>query len=240
MKNGAFPFHQAASFRHCLGRAALFVACTLGVSQAMAATFTLESTTVVLEEREGKVAFNIKNDGEQPLLLVSKVENLDDANVAGRILISPPITRIDPGMSQQVNYVLKKGESLDREVMLKASFEGVTPKATDSAMVMPVRQEIGFLIQPAAVPKSDAPWKDLKLSGDGGALVIENPGKHVIRLSRTLTVMPGEQTVNLDHAYLMPGEKQRIAVTQRPVSVGITPMSRYGFVQQSVTLPVTK
>jgi fimbrial chaperone protein len=223
-----------------LSRAALIAASAFAVSHAMAATFALESTTVILDERETQVAFNVKNEGDQPLLLVTKVDNLDDSKLAGRILISPPITRIDPGMSQQVNFSLKKGEPLDREVMLKASFEGVEQKTKESGMVMPVRQEIGFLVQPVAVPKVSAPWQDLKFSADGDALVVENPGKHVIRLSRTLTLTPGNQTVNLDNAYLMPGEKHRIAVPGQPASVSITPMSRYGFVQQPVTLPVAR
>lgn len=221
---------------HC--RAILLAVTAFSTLQAVAATFTLESTTVILDEREAQVAFNVKNDGDKPLLLVSRLDNLDGGNFAGRILISPPITRIDPGQSQQVNYSLKKGPPLDREVMLKASFEGVTQKTSESVMVIPIRQEIGFLVQPAAVPKTSAPWQELELSVNGEDLVLENPGKHVIRLSRTVTLMQGKQTVSLDHAYVMPGEKQRISVSERPDSVSIVPLSRYGFVLQPVTLQV--
>src|ERR1700744_4855694 len=103
------------SFRH-LGRLIVVAISSMIASHAFASSFTLESTTVVLDEREGQVAFNVKNDGDTPLLLVSKVDNLDDSNLAGRILISPPITRVDPGQSQQVNYSLKKGAPIDHEV----------------------------------------------------------------------------------------------------------------------------
>jgi fimbrial chaperone protein len=240
MKNFFLFTRPGAYARRQMGRAALIAASAFAASHAVAATFTLESTTVVLDERDGRTAFNVKNDGDQPLLLVSKLDNLDDSNLAGQILISPPITRIDPGQSQQVNYLLKKGPPLDREVMLKASFEGVTQKTSESATVMPIRQEIGFLIQPSAVPKVSAPWEDLKLSVDGQNLVLDNPGKHVIRLSRTLTLMPGRQTVNLDHAWLMPGEKRQIVVPENVESVSLTPLSRSGFVLESVTLPATR
>ncbi|KVK89283.1 fimbrial protein [Burkholderia ubonensis] len=211
----------------------------LNASQAQASTFALESTTVILDEREGRTAFNVKNTGEKPLLLLSKVEDLDDGNLSGRILVSPPITRIDPGQSQQVNYVLKKGTTLNQEAMLKASFEGVT-QSVQSGMAMPVRQEIGLIVQSKAVPQSKTPWQELKLSIEGDELAMVNSGKQVIRLAPQVSLKPGGQKVNLGKAYLMPGETRQFSIDSMPVSVEVTPLSRYGFVQQPISLPVSQ
>ncbi|WP_069230183.1 fimbria/pilus chaperone family protein [Burkholderia territorii] len=217
---------------------AMAVGSTFSPTLAEAGTFTLESTTVVLPEQDSRVSFNVKNDGQSPMLLVTKLDDLDDRGFAGRVLVTPPLTRIDPGQSQQVNFVLKKGERLEREIMLKASFEGVTQQSELSSMVFPVRQEIALLIQPATVPKVNNPWSDLKVSASASELVLHNPGKHVIRLGRSLTLMPGREAVNLDAAYILPGSTKRLRIGSRPTAVVILPLSRFGYTLDAVELPV--
>lgn len=220
--------------------AALFCAALLVMPNAFASTFRLQSNTVILDEREGRVSFNVRNLGQHPMLLVTRVEDLDDQDLSARVLVSPPITRVDPGQSQQVNFVLKKGAPLQREVLLKASFEGITQKLDGATVAMPVRQEIGFLIQAASVPRSDSPWQALKFSQQGDGLVVENTGQRVVRLDRALTLLPANTQASLDNAFLMPGEKRHIATAGQVQEVGFTPMSRFGFLQTAVTLPVTR
>lgn len=159
---------------------------TATVLPAMASPFTLQSNTVILEEREGRTSFNITNPGNQPILLLSKVENLDDQAMAGNVLVTPAVTRIDPGQSQIINFALKKGVTLDREYMLRASFEGVAQKA-EQGMRMPIRQQIGFIIQPRSVAVELRPWQDLRFQADGRQLTVRNSGRHVIRMGPTLT-----------------------------------------------------
>ncbi|MXN74132.1 fimbria/pilus periplasmic chaperone [Burkholderia sp. 4701] len=208
--------------------------------QANAATFTLESTTVVLDEQERRVAFNVKNDGAEPILLVSKLDDLnDDEKMSQQILVAPPIARIDPGQSQQVNFALKKGVKLDHEYMLKASFEGGAQRGRGS-MAMPVRQEVGFILQPSAIPPVRTPWQDLKLTAAGRRLTVANPGKHVIRLANTLALLPGDKSIALAHSYLMPGDSQTLEIDGAAEQVRIIPLSRYGLVQDAVTLPITR
>ncbi|EKN5040649.1 fimbrial protein, partial [Yersinia enterocolitica] len=138
-------------------------------SLASSASFKLESTTVILKENDGRTSFTIENTSANPILLVTKLVDLDGKNLSKQILISPPVTRIDAGQSQQVNFVLKKGTALDSEVLLKASFEGVE-QVPGNATVMPIRQEIGFLIQPNSVPQIKTPWQELVLSTSGNNL----------------------------------------------------------------------
>ncbi|HFZ1425924.1 TPA: fimbria/pilus periplasmic chaperone [Serratia marcescens] len=86
-----------------LGGALLVV----GLAQPAQASFQLESMGVVLEESAGRVNFSIKNTSSEPILLATKVVDLDGKNFSKSILVSPLISWIGAGQSQQVNFVLK-------------------------------------------------------------------------------------------------------------------------------------
>lgn len=62
---------------------------------------------MVLEESAGRVNFSIKNTSSEPILLATKVVDLDGKNFSKSILVSPLISWIGAGQSQQVNFVLK-------------------------------------------------------------------------------------------------------------------------------------
>ncbi|ENL5789589.1 fimbrial protein, partial [Yersinia enterocolitica] len=48
------------------------------------------------------------------------------------------------------------------------------------------------------------------------------------------------EVVPLGSPYIMPGETKQFAIKSSPTSVKVTPLSRYGFVQPEVTVPVTR
>ena len=206
-------------------------------SQYAQASFTLESTGVILNEKDGRTSFNIENTSAEPILLVTKVNDLDNNKVSKNVLISPPVMRIDAGQSQQVNFLLKQGTVLDHEVLLKASFEGVGQSSGHSAK-MPVRQDVGMLIIPASVAETKTPWDDLTLKYDGNELVMSNSGKHVIRMAPQFTLKPSNEIVMSGALYLLPAEIKRFKVKSKPDSIEITPLSRYGFKQNDVTIPL--
>lgn len=207
---------------------------------ASASTFRLESMTIILDERDGRSSFNVTNSGEDPILLLTKLEDLNGEKFAENILVTPVITRIDPGQSQLVNFELKRGVPLDRERMLKASFEGVAQRVTNGTS-MPIRQEIGFIVQPKSIPPIASPWEELKIKLDANTIEISNPGRRVVRLGPSLTLQPSGSVVALEHAYIMPGER-----VTRPIDSGmgitgisITPLSRFGFAKEPVPIILT-
>lgn len=221
------------TWRGLLGAGVLW----LGLGSTAQASFSLESMGIVLEEAQGRTNFTIKNTSSEPILLVSKLEDLDGQKFSQSVLVSPPITRIDAGQSQQVNFVLKQGVKLPHEVMLKASFQGVG-QAKDNAARMPVKQSIGMILQPASVNVSKTPWEDLVLHAEGNELVMRNTGKHVVRLASQMQTMPGRETLDLGNYYVMSGEERRFKVKARPDAVNIVPLSRYGFKLPEVKLTV--
>ena len=220
---------------------ALAMGSAVVVAPAMASTFRLQSTTVVMDEIDGRTSFNVTNTGDEPILLLSKLSDLDDADFAKNVLVTPAVTRIDPGQSQLVNFSLKKGVALDQEHLLKASFEGVTQKARNGTR-MPVRQEIGFIAQPKAVAVEAQPWKALSVRADGDQITLANPGKHVIRLGPSVKLQPSGVDVPLEHAYIMPGQSVTVSAQGAAVSKQITivPLSRYGLVQEEATLELAR
>lgn len=215
------------------------IAATAAWLPAYASTFTLQSNTVILEEREGRTAFTVSNPGREPILLLSRVDDLDEQKMAGNVLVTPAVTRIDPGQSQVINFALKQGLALEREYLLRASFEGVTQKA-EQGMRMPIRQQIGFILQPRALAPVAQPWQDLRVRVQDQRMQVRNSGRHVIRMGPTLELQPSGATGTLPHPYLMPGESIEVAMDGQGGGehVQIVPLSRYGFALDKQRLPL--
>ncbi|SUC12017.1 fimbrial chaperone [Proteus mirabilis] len=65
----------------------------------------------------------LKITGSEPILLSTKVSDLDKQHeIAKNIIITPPITRIEPDQSQNINFILKDGIEFDDEQILKSLF----------------------------------------------------------------------------------------------------------------------
>lgn len=191
------------------------------------AAFNLESTGIILSENDPRVSFNIKNTSQNPIILVTKLKDLDEKELSKSILISPPITRINPGKSQQINFVLKKNVVLKDEVLLKASFEGVEQTKSHTA-TLPVRQDIGFLIIPNSIVQTREPWKNLTVKQENQSLVISNNGHSVVRLGPQVSLNPSNKNLSLDTLYILPGQSKRLDSSEYVHSITITPLSRYG------------
>ncbi|MBQ0645006.1 fimbria/pilus periplasmic chaperone, partial [Proteus mirabilis] len=118
------------------------------ISHFSHASFQLETMTVILDSEEPRKIFNVKNTGSEPILLSTKVSDLDKQHeIAKNIIITPPITRIEPDQSQNINFILKDGIEFDDEQILKASFQGIGVAKVNSTK-MPIRQDIAMLIIP--------------------------------------------------------------------------------------------
>ncbi|WP_164931837.1 fimbria/pilus chaperone family protein [Dyella sp. M7H15-1] len=205
----------------------------------VATSFRLQTITVVLDERDGRTDFNVTNTGSEPMLLLTKLQDVDSTPMSANILVTPAVTRIDPGQSQLVHFMLKKGVKLEREYLLKASFEGVTQRA-DKGARMTVRQQVGFILQPKSVPVEERPWKDLRVQVNGDSLILTNAGRHIVRLMPSIALQPKGVDLPLEHPYILPG--QRVSAAGAAVGgttqIAITPLSRYGFAQAKAELTV--
>ncbi|HEP0304231.1 MULTISPECIES: fimbria/pilus chaperone family protein [unclassified Providencia] len=193
------------------------------------ANFQLETMTVILDAAESRKVFNVKNTSKEPILLSTKVADIEGGEALSKdVMISPPIVRIEPEQSQQINFVLKKGVNLSHEALLKVSFQGVGATKVNSAK-MPIRQDVAMLIQPANMTVSQTPWDALDVTQQGDQLILKNTGKQVVRLAPNFTALPGNEGYSLGQFYLRPDESKSITVNGKLSEIKLIPLSRYGF-----------
>lgn len=210
------------------------------MSVSAKASFQLETMTVILDAGEERKVFSVKNTSKEPILLSTKVSDLEGSQpMAKDIMVSPPIVRIEPNESQQINFVLKKGLDLKQEQILRVSFQGVGAVKQNSAK-MPIRQDVAMLITPANGVLSQTPWKNIAVNQKNNQLTLTNTGDQVIRLSPSVTTLPSNDAYTIDQFYLRPNESKTINVKNTVQELVISPLSRYGFkTQNNDTIKVT-
>lgn len=197
------------------------------------AGFQLETMTVIVDAGEARKIFNVKNTGHDPILLSTKVSDIEGGqDLAKDIMVSPPITRIEPEQSQQINFVLKKGVNITDEALLRVSFQGVGA-AVSNATKMPIRQDVAMLIIPEGMTVSKTPWDALEVKQQGKNLTFTNKGKQVIRLSPNFVGIPSNKSYNLEQFYVRPNETKTVEVDGDLSKIKISPLSRYGFKMNS-------
>ena len=199
------------------------------ISHFSHASFQLETMTVILDSEEPRKIFNVKNTGSEPILLSTKVSDLDNQHeIAKNIIITPPITRIDPDQSQIINFILKDGIEFDDEQILKASFQGIGVAKANSTK-MPIRQDIAMLIIPKGLTIEREPWKNLEVKQVNNQLILKNNGKQVIRMAPAFSSLPSNNGYSIGQFYIRPQEEIKVDVKEKLTEIKISPLSRYGF-----------
>ncbi|MBG3058878.1 fimbria/pilus periplasmic chaperone [Proteus mirabilis] len=199
------------------------------ISHFSHASFQLETMTVILDSEEPRKIFNVKNTGSEPILLSTKVSDLDKQHeIAKNIIITPPITRIEPDQSQNINFILKDGIEFDDEQILKASFQGIGVAKVNSTK-MPIRQDIAMLIIPKGLTIEREPWKNLEVKQVNNQLILKNNGKQVIRMAPAFSSLPRNNGYSIGQFYIRPQEEIKVDVKEKLTEIKISPLSRYGF-----------
>ncbi|HDT0722329.1 fimbria/pilus chaperone family protein [Proteus mirabilis] len=199
------------------------------ISHFSHASFQLETMTVILDSEEPRKIFNVKNTGSEPILLSTKVSDLDNQHeIAKNIIITPPITRIEPDQSQNINFILKDGIKFDDEQILKASFQGIGVAKVNSTK-MPIRQDIAMLIIPKGLTIEREPWKNLEVKQVNNQLILKNNGKQVIRMAPAFNALPSNNGYSIGQFYIRPQEEIKVDVKEKLTEIKISPLSRYGF-----------
>ncbi len=138
----------------------------LAISAAMGAHaqgLKLESQVVLINTADGEGVMTLKNTDAQPILLYTSVQTVDEDPVE-RVLVTPPVARVEPGDSQLVRFIFKKDEALKTETMARAIFEGIPPASKKNALQLTIRQNVPLIIHPASLAENDEPWKLLSFS----------------------------------------------------------------------------
>lgn len=208
------------------------LACAGLMSSTAQATIQLQSSVIVVNADDGEGVISLKNKTESPMLLHSKVVDIDEDNEP-LLLVTPPITRVDPGDTQMVRFILKGEVGRPVERLRRATFEGI-PQTAPGVVTISVRQNIPIIIRPAGLKPHDAPWTLLQWKRSGDGLSVTNDGPYVVRLSPEVTV--GGVSVGLPRTYILPGESLALpSSTPLPAAgtVSFRPASLNGYLLTS-------
>lgn len=207
------PFLQFKK-SYVLSAVALVIPLTFSlIAQTAHASLRLQSSVVIVNQSDGEGVISLQNNSSEPVLLHSEILNVpeDDADL---LLITPPITRVDPEDTQMVRFILKDTDDLKTERLKRVTFEGI-PQTEPNVVRVTVRQNIPVIIRPTGLAPNNEPWKLLKWHNTADSVVVENPSPYVIRLLPDVTAQPSGATLTIPKSYILPGEKLTLN-TQTP------------------------
>lgn len=203
--------------------------CALFISHANASGLRLETSVVVVEAQDGEGVISVKNTDEEPVLLYSEIVDVPE-DKDPLLLVTPPITRVEPGETQTVRFLLKSKEKLSTERLKRATFEGI-PQTAPNKVRVNIRQNIPIIIRPAGLAKNNAPWKLLQWTASEQGVSVKNTGPYVVRMSQEVILEPGARSAALPKNYILPGET--VALSTKPAgkvqTIKYTPATLNGY-----------
>lgn len=209
---------------------------------AIAAGMIPETPVVVVDQQWGEATLNVRNSDDRPALLYSSVENIAE-DTERLLVLTPPVARVEPGQSQQVRFILASDKPLTTERLKRVILEGIMPRqdAGGARISLSVRQNIPVILRPANLPIDRAPWKRLTWTAGVNQLQVSNPSPYVVRLAKSVTLLPGGQTLELNRTYILPGETLKLAAASTLGShVRLFPATTYGFAVDSYDAPLSR
>lgn len=198
-----------------------------------ASTLLPEKPVVVIDEAAGGGSIIIKNSDSMPMMLFSKVTDLDDDPLP-RVVTAQPVVRLEPGQSQRIGFLLDNKAALDREHIKRISFEGFSVSQNDQNAATPLaRQELPMLIVPTKLDKNIVQEQHLIWSAKHRKLTVTNTSLQVIRLIPEIMLLPDNMPATLPKTYILPGETLYIGGVcpdhlSRQHYVNVTVVSRDG------------
>lgn len=191
-----------------------------------------ETTVVLVQSAEGEGSIAVRNTDAQAALLHVALLNLPE-DPADLLLVTPPVSRVEPGKLQTVRFILQPGEPLAAQRMMRATFEGIAPKRTDAQahVAVSIQHNLPVIIHPQHLPLKRDPWVLLQWRIEEGHLVASNPSPYVVRLVSEITLLPGGQRLSLPATYLLPGQRRAVALPKGAAAqaVRFIPASLYGY-----------
>lgn len=208
---------------------------------AIAAGMVPETPVVVVDQRLGEATLIVRNTDTQPALLYSVIEHIAE-DTEPLLVLTPPVSRVEPGKSQQVRFILTNARPLTTERLKRVVFEGIKPRkdASGPQVSLGVRQNIPVILRPANLPVDRMPWKHLAWTASGNQVQVSNPSPYVVRLGKSVRLIPGGITLDLGRTYILPGEVLAIAASSiLGTHVRLFPATTYGFAVDSYDAPLS-
>jgi P pilus assembly chaperone PapD len=200
----------------------------------MATGMQPQTTVVILYEEDGETSIMVRNTDSTPALLHSIIEDIPE-DTESLVLLTPPVSRVEPGDNQLVRFLLQTKVPLKTERLKRVIFEGINarPQVAGRGVIgVSVRQNLPLIIHPKGLPRNREPWKLLQWRVEDSKLIVANNSAYVVRLGAEIVVNPSREVVTLPRTYVLPGETLSMPTksTTGATSVTISPATVYGFV----------
>lgn len=221
--------------------------CLLGaVPLACADGMIPETSVVIVDEAKGEASIKVTNSDSGAALLHVTLEHIPEDPVA-RVFVTPPVSRVEPGQTQLVRFILNTDQPLVTQRLKRVIFEGIeqnrAPAAAGEAVIgVNVRQNLPVILHPKGLAPNREPWLGLQWSLEDGHLRVRNPTAYVVRMAQELQLKPSATALALPRTYVLPGDDLRIklpdtlALTDTKVS--LQPATVYGFAVDALDAPL--
>ncbi|QKZ06343.1 fimbria/pilus chaperone family protein [Pseudomonas eucalypticola] len=214
-------------------------------AQAMAAGMVPDTTVLRVNAADGEASLNVTNTDQAAALLYTSLTDLEQQPQA-YLLASPPVTRVEAGEKQLVRFMLKPGQTITEQHMLRVIFEGIPERrlGNPSDLNVTVRQNLPVILHPKGLAEDPQPWKRLAWRQDASTITLSNDSPYVVRLSQHVTLLPDKINLALPHTYVLPRSHLVIDLPAplkpgQPRSVRLHPASPYGFQGKPYEAPLT-
>lgn len=243
-------FHVASSsasgrLGKCASRLAWTALCAVGIAVPVRADGMLPETSVVIvNEVDGEASINVRNSDPKPSLLHVTLQDIPEDGEA-LLFVTPPVSRVEPGESQLVRFILRNREPLKTQRLKRAIFEGLHPKAKSAPGVATVgvniRQNLPVIVHPKGLAPNREPWKGLTWTLSANVITVRNDTPYVVRLAQEVHLLPGMASARLPRAYVLPGSSHAMTVpatAAASASIRLYPATVYGFTVDSYDAPL--
>lgn len=209
----------------------------LGLQWSATASVLLGGTRVILGEKDREASIPMKNTGTSPYVVQAWIDAGEGKNKTP-LLVTPPLSRLDPGMENILRIVRTQGGlPADRESVFWLNVKEIPEKSSEeNVLQISVRTRIKVFFRPTGLPgKSAEARAQLQWAvspGEGGQaalLRIRNPTPfHVTLVS--LNVNQGQQEIGAD--MVPPFGESRYALsglkTPQAIDVDFSTLNDYG------------
>lgn len=227
-------------------RLAWAMLCAVGLAATVQADGMLPETSVVIvNEADGEASINVRNSDPKPSLLHVTLQDIPEDDEA-LLFVTPPVSRVEPGESQLVRFILRHREPLKTQRLKRAIFEGLHPKTKSAPGVATVgvniRQNLPVIVHPKGLAPNREPWKGLTWTLSANVLTVRNDTPYVVRLAQEVHLLPSMASARLPRAYVLPGRTHTMTVpdTAAPsASIRLYPATVYGFTVDSYDAPLS-
>lgn len=215
-----------------------FIASLFGMLPAMpslADGMVPETSVIMVYEDKGEAAVSVRNSDAKPSLLHVTLQDIAE-DTEPLLFVTPPVSRVEPGASQLVRFILRNAEPLKTQRLKRVLFEGLPPKNKlepgRATVAVTIRQNLPVILHPKGLAPHREPWKGLTWAILQGELVVTNDTPYVVRMGQEIHLLPMMTSVRIPTTYVLPGARHAVGLPEAAraaTSVRLYPATVYGF-----------